>query len=174
MLPAAQQAAWAASPAAAATPTVDNRPLPVHTVEDFAFSVDLPVDRALPLFGAVREQDWAADWAPDVVWPAPAIDREGMVFSVAHGDQTAIWVNTALDPVARRVQYVYVIPGVVATVITIALTAQESRTHVSVRYERTALAADANHAVEGMAVHDRAAGPLWQHQIEQYLSVHLG
>ena len=144
--------------------------LPLHTREEFAFTVDLPVDRALPLFAAYRERDWAPDWQPEFVWPAPAVDREGMVFSVAHGDKTAIWVNTALDPLARRVQYVYVIPEVVATVISIALTPRERGTHVSVRYERTALAVQANSIVEGMAVHDRSAGPIWAHQIEQYLA----
>jgi hypothetical protein len=142
----------------------------VHTREEFAFTVNAPVDRALPLFGAVRERDWAPDWSPDVLWPAPAIDREGMVFSIPHRDQTAIWVNTALDPLGRRVQYVYVIPGVVATVITIGLTPENASTQVSVRYERTALAAEANPVVEGMAAHDRAAGPVWAHQIERYLS----
>ena len=170
MLPTQQNVAQTPLAAAADTPAVGSDQIPVHTREEFAFSVAAPLERALPLFGAVRERDWAPDWSPDVIWPAPAIDREGMVLSVAHGDKTAVWVNTALDPIAHRVQYVYVIPGVVATVISIGLTPRGADTDVSVRYERTALAADANHVVEGMAVHDRAAGPVWQRQIKQYLS----
>jgi hypothetical protein len=173
MLAPTQEAARAASDAAAPAPGVRRDQILVHTREEFAFTVDAPIDRALPLFGAVRERDWAPDWSPDVLWPVPAIDREGMVFSIPHRDQTAIWVNTALDPLAGRVQYVYVIPGVVATVITIGLTPQNeqnARTQVSVRYERTALAAQANPVVEGMAAHDRAAGPIWAHQIAHCLS----
>jgi hypothetical protein len=170
MLPAPQPVAHAASATAVAMPGNDVDPRPVHTLEDFAFGVDLPVDRALPLFGAVRERDWAPGWSPEVRWPAPAVDREGMVFSVAHGDRTAIWVNTALDPVARRVQYVYVIPEVVATVITVRLTPHDGGTHVAVRYERTALTTRANPIVEHMAASDRSAGPVWEQQIRQYLS----
>jgi hypothetical protein len=171
MLTPPQQDARAAA-AASETSPADGGQIRLHTREEFAFTVDRPVDRALPLFGAVRERDWAPDWSPDMIWPTPPVDREGMVFSVAHGEKTALWVNTVLDLAARRVQYVYVLPGIVATVITIALTGHESRTHVSVRYERTALAVEANHIVEGMAAHDRAAGPVWERQIRQYLSAH--
>jgi hypothetical protein len=171
MLTPPQRDALAAA-AASETSPVDGGQIPLHTREEFAFTVDLPVDRALPLFGAVRERDWAPDWSPDIIWPTPAVDREGMVFSVAHGEKTALWVNTALDPAARRVQYVCLLPGIVATVITIALTGHDRHTRVSVRYERTALALEANHLVEEMAAHDRAAGPVWQRQIRQYLSGH--
>jgi hypothetical protein len=172
MFPATQQHARAESTtSAAAPPAAAGQPL-AHTQQEFTFTVDLPVDRALPLFGAHRERDWAPDWSPDFLWPAPVSDREGMVFSVAHDDKTAIWVNTALDPLARRVQYVYVIPEVVATVITIALTPKEPGTQVSVRYERTALAVQANRIVERMAAHDRTAGPVWEHQIKRYLNEH--
>ena len=159
-----------AAPDAVPTTTVSRDQIPLHTREEFTFTVEAPVDRALPLFGAVRERDWAPDWSPDVLWPVPAGDREGMVFSILHGDKTAIWVNTALDPLARRVQYVYVIPGVVATVITIGLAPRGNTSHVSVRYERTALAVEANGAVESMAARDRAAGPEWERQIKQHLS----
>jgi hypothetical protein len=169
MLAPTQEAARAAPDAVPAT-TVHQDQILVHTREEFAFTVEAPVDRALPLFGAIRERDWAPDWSPDVLWPAPASDREGMVFSIPHGDRTAIWVNTALDPLARRAQYVYVIPGVVATVITIGLAPHGNASHVSVRYERTALAVQANGAVESMARRDRAAGPEWEHQIKQHLS----
>jgi hypothetical protein len=68
------------------------------------------------------------------------------------------------------VQYVYVLPGTVAAVITIDLTPQKADTHVSVRYERTALTIQANRVVENMAAHDRAAGPVWEGQIKEYLS----
>jgi len=142
----------------------------VHTREEFAFSVDAPIDSALALFGALRERDWAPDWTPEILWPAPPEDRQGMVFTVAHGDKTAVWVNTMLDTTAHRVQYVYVLPEVVATVITIALTPEGTGTRATVRYERTSLAQQSDAVVEHMAALDRAAGPIWARQIQQHLS----
>ncbi len=67
-----------------------------------------------------------------------------MVFRVRHGDKSAVWVNTAFDRTARRIQYVYVIPDVVVTVITLELMPDRGSTNVDVVYERTALAEAAN------------------------------
>ncbi len=141
----------------------------VHTREQFEFFADAPLDAAWPLFGAVAEQDWAPDWHPAVIWPATATDEEGMVFEVTQGGHTAVWVNTALDRAASRIQYVYVIPDLVVTVITLKLTQTGPSTHVAVTYERTALADAAGEAVGQMAARDKVAGPEWARQINNYL-----
>ena len=99
-----------------------------------------------------------------------AEDREGMVFRVAHGERTATWVNTLFDREARRVQYVYVLPEVVATAVTLRLTPERDSTRVTVRYERTSLSAEADAVVHDMARHDRVAGPQWAAQINRYLA----
>ena len=143
MLAPTQGVARAAPDAAVPTATVNRNHILAHTREEFTFTVDAPADRALPLFGAVRERDWAA-----------FMDR---LYGLFHA-------------LARRVQYVYVVPGVVATVITIGLTPEGAGTRVSVRYERTALAVQANGAVDDMAARDRTAGPEWEQQIKQHLS----
>ncbi|NNM61221.1 MAG: hypothetical protein HKM03_03545 [Steroidobacteraceae bacterium] len=91
-------------------------------------------------------------------------------FEVAHGNQTATWVNTLFDRKANRVQYVYVVPDTMVTVITLILTPRQRATHVAVRYERTSLSADANTAVRDMADHDNKAGPEWAAQINQFLA----
>ena len=92
-----------------------------------------------------------------------------MVFRTTHGGRTAVWVNTAMDRNANRIQYVYVIPDVVVTVITLSLAAHDRMTDVEVVYERTALAAEANQIVQGMAACDRTAGEEWEGQINGYL-----
>jgi hypothetical protein len=92
-----------------------------------------------------------------------------MVFEVADGDETATWVNTALDRDANRIQYVYVIPKIVVTVITLEMRQSGSSTHVDVTYDRTALAENANERVRHMAARDRMAGPDWSTQISEYL-----
>jgi hypothetical protein len=141
----------------------------VRTCEQFEFIADAPLDIAWPLFGAAAERAWAPDWHPAFIWPATAADEEGMVFKVAQGDHTAVWVNTALDRAASRVQYVYVIPDLVVTVITLILEVTGPSTHVAVTYERTALTDAAGEVVSQMAARDKMAGPEWAQQINKYL-----
>jgi hypothetical protein len=141
----------------------------VRTREQFEFIADAPLDVAWPLFGADGERAWAPDWDPTFIWPAAATDEEGMVFKVVQGDHTAVWVNTALDRAANRIQYVYVIPDLVVTVITLKLSQTGPSTHVAVTYERTALADAAGEAVTQMAARDKIAGPEWARQINHHL-----
>jgi hypothetical protein len=129
-----------------------------------------PFEIAWPLFGADKERAWAADWEPIFLWPQKAFDQEGMVFTVRQGERNAVWVNTAFDPIGRRIQYVYVIPELVVTVITLELMPDGHSTAVGVVYERTALAAAANDVVRDMAARDRIAGAEWSRQINAYLS----
>jgi hypothetical protein len=142
----------------------------VHTRGQFEFIADAPLDVAWPLFGAEGERAWAADWHPTFVWPAALADQRGMVFTVAHGDKTAVWVNTCFDREANRIQYVYVVPDVLVTVITLALRPTGQATHVEVVYERTALTPTANDTVKRLAAADKAAGPDWGRQINRHLS----
>jgi len=141
----------------------------VRTREQFEFIADAPLDIAWPLFGANAERAWAPDWHPAFIWPATATDEEGMVFKVAQGDHIAVWVNTALDRAASRIQYVYVIPDLVVTVITLNLKETGPSTHVAVIYERTALADAAGDLVGQMAARDKMAGPEWARQINHHL-----
>ena len=93
-----------------------------------------------------------------------------MVFVVRQGEKNAVWVNTAFDPIGRRIQYVYVIPEVVVTVITLDLMPKGDCTAIRVVYERTALADAANELVKNMAAADRVAGKQWEQQINRHLS----
>jgi len=142
----------------------------VRTCENFDFVANAPLDRVFPLFGAAGERAWAEGWEPKFLWPADVEDREGMVFEVDHDGRTATWINTAFDRRAHRVQYVYVLPEIVATTITLSLTPRGDATHVAVRYERTALATHANAVVRQMAERDRQAGPEWSEQINRFLA----
>jgi hypothetical protein len=93
----------------------------MHFQNDFSFVAQAPMGVTAPLFGANRERVWAPDWNPVFLWPRDVADQPGMVFTVDHGDNIAVWVNTVFDLAAGRVQYVYVLPDVVATVISLQL-----------------------------------------------------
>jgi hypothetical protein len=145
----------------------------LHTHEAFEFVVNAPIDVAWPLFGAQRERAWAPGWDPVFLWPEGTMDQQGSVFKIAHGGKTAIWITTSFDQAEKnRVQYVYVRPEVVSTVITLKLTPSGPATHVTVTYERTALTTAANETVREMAAHDRVSGPEWGQQINDYLKPH--
>ena len=128
------------------------------------------MDVVAPLFGAERERQWDHDWNPRFIWPEEPSDREGMVFAVPHEHEEAVWVNTAYDLAAGRIQYAYVLPHVLATTVTVSLGDTAGRTHVRVRYERTALSDAASHRVAALGEQDANAGPEWQRLIEHYLN----
>jgi hypothetical protein len=142
----------------------------LHTREQFSLVAYAPFEIAWPLFGADKERAWAPDWDPLFLWPDRPFDQEGMVFRVRHAEKDAVWVNTAFDRIARRIQYVYVIPDVVVTVITLKLMPQSGSTTVDVVYERTALECAANETVQEMALLDRLAGEEWSRQINEHLN----
>lgn len=142
----------------------------LHTREEFSVVANAPFEVAWPLFGADKERTWAADWDPVFLWPDKAFDQQGMVFKVRQGARSAVWVNTAFDRTARRIQYVYLIPDVVVTVITLNLMPDRRSTIVEVVYERTALSETANEIVKAMAAKDRLAGPEWSGQINRHLT----
>jgi hypothetical protein len=145
----------------------------VHTRVNFHFDVRAPFSRAALMFGPESEKGWAGEsWQPKFLYPQPGSDAEGAVFTVQHGPHTSIWVNTAFDVPGGRMQYVAIIPGVVATTVDVRLTSTgQNQTRVDVTYARTALDAAVNDDVQGMARHDAISGPEWQNAIEGVLSV---
>lgn len=140
-----------------------------HSQEKFSFPANAPIDQVFPLFGADKERVWAPGWNPQFVQPLPAADVHGMVFSVAHGPLNSIWINTEFDRELGRVQYVYMIPDHLVTLITLRVQPDGNHTKVDVEYQRTALTPDADAHVEEMAKQDRAAGPEWEKQINDWL-----
>lgn len=145
-----------------------NAPL-AHAETKFEFTANGTMDKVAPLMGADRERVWAPGWDPHFVWPRPAADGPGMVFTVTHGPYRVPWVNTEFDLAGGRVQYVYVIPDTMVTVITIRMTPEGEKTHVNVEYDRTALSAEGNDHVRKLAENDAKSGPEWEGQINGWL-----
>jgi hypothetical protein len=145
-------------------------PALLHTQEQFSLLANAPFEIAWPLFGAHKERAWAPDWEPVFLWPEKAFDQEGMVFTIRQAQKNAVWVNTAFDRIAKRIQYVYVIPDIVVTVITLQLLPDGPATNIDVVYERTALTEAANERVKDMAARDCVAGKEWSQQINAHLS----
>ena len=143
----------------------------VHVRTEFDLTVRAPYSVAFPLFGPGGERSWAgADWNPRFVYPSPAADIEGTVFTVRHGAHQAVWVNTAFDVERHHIQYAYFISDVMVTTINLTFLALDSAsTKVSVVYDRTALSVAANEPVQQFGVADRARGADWEKAINSYL-----
>jgi hypothetical protein len=151
---------------------VDSSQPLVHVRNEFEFTVHATYKAAAPLFGADAERVWAgAEWDPHFLYPQPARDIPGTVFTVAHGHHAATWINTAFDLDAGHVQYVYVIPGALVTLIDIHIAPRDTTTtDVHVAYERTSLAPDANDHVRHLGDSDRKSGPEWGDAINAYFA----
>lgn len=143
-----------------------------HVKNTFTFQVAAPLARVAPLFGPEAERCWAGKhWDPQFIYPQPAKDVPGAVFTVQHGGHSSLWITTILDLAAGRMQYVAVIRDWVVSVVDVHATAVDaSHTVAEVTYTRTALAPEANDDVEAMAANDRDSGPHWQQAIEACLS----
>jgi len=151
--------------------TAETTPAPRHVSNSFEFDVRAPLTEVAPLFGPEGERCWAGKhWNPMFVYPQPAKDVEGAVFTIAHGPHTVVWVNTIFDAAGGRMQYVAVIPEVMTFTVDVRLSpATAALTRVKVTYTRTALDVSANDTVLAMGKQDVDSGPEWQRSIESFL-----
>ncbi len=145
-----------------------------HTEERFAFTAHAAMEQVAPLFGADRERLWAPGWEPEIMYPSPVRDIQGMVFTVRHGHTKAAWVNTEFNLKEGQFQYVYVLPDILITVISLQLTPMGNETRVDVEYDRTSLSAEGDAGVHHMAEQDRKAGPEWELQVNSFLKAQKG
>jgi hypothetical protein len=145
---------------------------PARAQTAFDLIVRLPLPQAAALFGPQGERPWAGKhWDPQFLYPQPARDTEGAVFTLRHGPFDAVWVNTAFSLDDRRFQYVYFIPGILVTVIDVRFTpGPDSTTAVHVVYTRTAISPEGNAHVAALAEADKKSGPEWQQAIDGYLA----
>ena len=144
----------------------------LRTQTAFDLTVRLPYTEAAPLFGAEGERLWASShWNPQFVYPRPAHDEQGAVFTVQHGSVTATWIATLFDLEARHFQYAYFIPGIMVTVIDVRFTSvNASSTGVHVIYTRTALTPEGSDHVTAFTATDKTTARDWQQSIDNYLA----
>ncbi len=143
-----------------------------HVRNEFEFTVHAPYRTTAPLFGPEGERVWASGhWDPHFLYPQPAVDTQGAVFTIRHGHHRAYWVNTSFEIDARHFQYVYFIPEAMVTVIDVRFSELDpTSTKVNVAYERTALTPDGNEHVKELGDSDRENGKEWGTAINDYLT----
>jgi hypothetical protein len=142
-----------------------------HVSSSFHFIVHAPLSTAATLFGPDGERSWAGeDWNPQFLYPQPAKDIQGAVFTIQQRHGKSLWVTTLFDVPNGRMQYVSFVPEVRVSTVDVRLTSIDaSTTRVEVTYVRTALDASANEEVQPLGQSDRQEGVQWQEAIETCL-----
>src|SRR5215831_12573374 len=98
----------------AATRVVEQR------AQSFTIRLNGSVADVTPLFGPVREAEWAPEWSPRFINPAQGAQEEGVVFTTTSGhSKDRLWLLTAYDVREGRVEYVVVTPALTASEIKI-------------------------------------------------------
>ncbi|HEU0275828.1 MAG TPA: hypothetical protein VFQ83_15005 [Candidatus Udaeobacter sp.] len=133
----------------AATPALEQR------TQCFTIELKGPVADVTPLFGPVREVEWAPDWSPHFVYPAQGAQREGVLFTTTDGQGTdQLWVLTRYEVGNGRVEYVVLKPGLTAGEIKISVVPDGTRhSKATIRYRRSALAPEGNAEVAKLDAH---------------------
>jgi hypothetical protein len=136
--------------------------------------LDAPIEKAFPLFGPVREKDWAFGWDPEVICPKGALVEKHMVFRTQgglHGSPEAYtWMIVNYEPSRGLIEYL-VSASERLWIITVACIAAGSGTGVNVTYSYTALSDEAARKNE-VALAGIFASDLkdWQEALNYYLA----
>lgn len=148
-----------------------------HVEREATVALDGPAGKVFPLFGPIREAEWAEGWNPAIHHRGDARDEDteaigaGAVFTHMKGKADSHWLLTTWDQPEGRAEYAVVVPGSWVCRITIRVRATESgRSSATVRYAYTGLDADGLALVDGYsqeAHEERIAG--WARAINHYL-----
>jgi hypothetical protein len=135
-----------------------------HAVASIELHLNASADAAFPLFGPVRESEWAPDWSPVWIYPPdPLQSADGAVFTIAHHAGVSTWVMTVYDTEKRTVEYVNFIPGQRVTQIAITVLPGTAVTSIArVTYRVTALSPEGGEFVAHFAKNFPGEGPHWE------------
>jgi hypothetical protein len=123
--------------------------------QSFTITLNGSVGDVTPLFGPIREAEWAPDWAPHFIYPPQGVQREGVVFTTtaAHGRER-FWLLTTYDVRNGRVEYVIMTPAFTASEIKIRVIPDgERHCKATITYRRSALAPEGNEEVAKLDAH---------------------
>ncbi len=127
-------------------------------------TVALPPVDAFRLFTPRGEQEWMPGWQPRL--PAEPTDDTvpGTVFETDADGMTTIWV--VVDRVVGRwIRYARIVPGSMASTVTVALDEVGGQSEVTVTYELTALSDVGRLRLREFATADPAFMASWQEAI---------
>ncbi len=145
-----------------------------HVETSIVIDLEAPPAVVLPLFGPIREAEWAHGWNPTMLYPADGRQISGSVFKTGH-DHEVTWILTRFDDSALEVAYAQVLPAAWAGEVLIRLKpTAHGRKQATVTYRRTALAPDADRRVEEFGREFAQQRDHWQDAINHRLRAIAG
>jgi hypothetical protein len=123
--------------------------------QSFTIGLNGSVADVTPLFGPVREAEWAPDWSPRFIHPAQGAQCEGVVFTTTSGHgKDRLWLLTTYDVRNGRVEYVVMTPALTANEIKIRVVPDgEQHCKATVTYRRSALVSEGNEEIAKLDAH---------------------
>lgn len=138
-----------------------------------SFVVNASVEKAFPLFGPIREKEWAAGWEPQIIYSVNPEVEEHMIFKTSgkhHGENEFLWVVSQYRPNDYFVEYTASTAQRV-WFISVKCETMEDKTKVTVTYTFTGLTPTGNEinkiALEKMYAHNLKD---WEEEINYYLA----
>jgi hypothetical protein len=123
--------------------------------QSFTIGLNGSVADVTPLFGPVREAEWAPDWSPRFIHPAQGAQCDGVVFTTTSGHgKDRLWLLTTYDVRNGRVEYVVMTPALTANEIKIRVVPDgEQHCKATVTYRRSALVPEGNEEIAKLDAH---------------------
>jgi hypothetical protein len=123
--------------------------------QSFTILLQGSATEATPLFGPVREAEWAPSWAPRFLHPPEGAQREGVVFTTTTSKgKERLWLLTTYDINQGRVEYLCMTPGFTANEIKIRVVPEgDRRCKATITYRHSALAPEGNEEVTKLDAH---------------------
>ncbi len=143
-----------------------------HVVHEYVQTNHAKPEVVFPLLCPVREAEWVPGWKYQLLHSESGFAEPGCVFTTPNDNGIeSIWICTQHDPKKFEVAYTWVWPQMIATRLTIRLSAaDESSTHAHIRYEYTSLS---DSGADELARFDRpwfeTKMKAWELALNQYL-----
>jgi hypothetical protein len=79
-----------------------------------SITLNAPLRESFPLFGPLREREWASGWAPQILYPTTDLVEEHMVFKTpahhGHGEPDYTWTVSKYLPDQALIEYTVFTP----------------------------------------------------------------
>jgi hypothetical protein len=129
--------------------------------------LEAPLDEVFPLFGPIREKDWAEGWNPEIIYSTSDLIEEHMVFKTAshhgHFEPDYIWTVSKYQPDKALIEYQVAAPERIWW-ITIQCSEDDSGqlTRAEITYSYTGL------TDLGNAINERALQSIYAHDLKDW------
>lgn len=145
--------------------------VPVRIQRSATILLDDLIEKVFPLFGPVREMEWADGWAPEILYGSNEAEAHMIFRTRSHecAEEYYQWVIGNYDPFNYSIEYIVSSPGRV-WFITVHCTARENQTLATITYSYCGLTED-GHRDNRFAMEKMFASNLsdWEHAINYYL-----